>query len=436
VTRRALRLAALIVAAGTWVAAQPAVGSNPKGVETFDAAWRIIRDSHFDPRMNGLDWQAVRAELGPRAARAGSDAELRGIIKEMLGRLGLSHFALIPAGGDSAGAPADLSGDPGFDVRLIGQEMLVTQVDPNGGAAAAGIKTGWRLLSLDAMPVADLIARLPDNMPERLRHVEAWRLVETRARGPRGSRASLMFEAGSRDVGVAVERRAESGQMATVGNLPTMFVRVTEDERRTPRGATVGVIHFNVWMPGVDPLFAKAIDRFRTADAIVIDLRGNPGGLAAMIMGISGHFLTERVPLGTMKTRESELRFASNPRLVNAAGQRVEPFAGPLAIVVDGMTGSASECFAGGLQSLGRARVFGQTTMGQALPALFDKLPNGDVLIHATGDFVTADGTRLEGRGVVPDEPVAVTRADLLAGRDPALDAALAWVDHNAGKRK
>ena len=63
------------------------------------------------------------------------------------------------------------------------------------------------------------------------------------------------------------------------------------------------------------------------------------------------------------------------------------------------------------MQSIGRVRVFGETTMGQALPALFDKLPNGDVLIHAYGDFVTADGTRLEGRGVVPDEQTARSRA-------------------------
>jgi carboxyl-terminal processing protease len=184
-----------------------------------------------------------------------------------------------------------------------------------------------------------------------------------------------------------------------------------------------------VWMPAVDASFQRAIDRFRGADAIVIDLRGNPGGLAAMIMGLSGHFLTERQPLGIMKTRESDLKFAANPRLVNAAGERVSPFAGPVAVLVDGMTGSASECFAGGLQALKRVRVFGQTSMGQALPAFFDKLPNGDVLIHATGDFVTADGTRLEGRGVVPDEIVTVDRKELLAGRDPTLTAALAWVD-------
>ena len=71
------------------------------------------------------------------------------------------------------------------------------------------------------------------------------------------------------------------------------------------------------------------------------------------------------------------------------------------------MTGSASECFTGGLQSLGRVRVFGETSMGQALPALFDRLPNGDVFIHAWGDFVTGTGVRLEGRGVIPDEAVA-----------------------------
>jgi len=155
-----------------------------------------------------------------------------------------------------------------------------------------------------------------------------------------------------------------------------------------------------------------------------------------MVMGIAGHFTPNRDTLGVMKTKDSELHFNANPRLVNADGQRVEPFAGPVAILVDSMTGSASECFAGGMQSLGRARIFGQTSMGQALPALFDKLPNGDVLIHAWGDFVTGTGVRIEGRGVVPDVPVALTRASLLDGRDATMDAALAWFDTAAAPGK
>jgi carboxyl-terminal processing protease len=425
VTRRLSAFVVLGFALGTLVSAQAS-----KSMETFDAAWTIIRDSHFDPGMNGVDWQAVRAELGPRAARAQSDGELRQVIREMLGRLGLSHFALIPSGRDGTGdAPRDLSGDPGFDVRLVGSSLLVTNVDTGSGAAAAGIRPGWKLMSVEAFPVTEILARLTDTMPERLRHVEAWRLLETRLRGPQGSRVALMFDDGVRDLGVSVERRAETGQPVKVGNLPTMHVRVDSEEKRTPRGGRAGVVRFNVWMTAIDAPIQQAIDRFRTADGIVIDLRGNPGGLAAMIMGISGHFLTERKPLGTMKGRDNELRFAANPRLVNGSGERVEPFGGPVAILIDGMTGSASECFAGGMQALGRARIFGQPSMGQALPAFFNTLPNGDVLIHATADFVTANGTRLEGRGVIPDEMVPVERKDLLAGRDATLDAALAWID-------
>jgi carboxyl-terminal processing protease len=113
---------------------------------------------------------------------------------------------------------------------------------------------------------------------------------------------------------------------------------------------------------------------------------------------------------------------------VNGAGARVVPYAGPVAILIDDLTGSASECFAGGMQAIGRARIFGQPSMGQALPALFDRLPNGDVLLHAYGDFLTAGGASLEGRGVTPDEVAPLEREDLLAGRDRAMLGAMAWI--------
>jgi carboxyl-terminal processing protease len=423
--------ASLIACALAAVAAAQHAGA----IETFDAAWRIVRDSHFDKSMNGVNWDAVRAELRPRVEDARTPGELRTVIRDMLGRLGQSHFALIPASADSASSPArDLSAHPGLDVRLLGADLVVTRVDPGGGAALAGVRPGWKLTAVDGHGVESLLRGVAETGNDRVRQVEAWRVAETRLRGPAGSTVPLGFEDGAgRPLTVAVARRPDSGHPVTVGNLPTMFVRVETEPRRTPRGATAGVIRFNVWMAAVDREFQQAMDRFRSADGIVIDLRGNPGGLAAMIMGISGHFLDERKPLGVMKTRESELRFVANPRRVSAAGERVRPYAGPLAILVDGLSGSASECFTGGMQSLGRARVFGQVSMGQALPALFDRLPNGDVLIHAYGDFVTADGTRLEGRGVIPDEVVPLTREALAAGRDPALEAALAWIDGRQG---
>jgi carboxyl-terminal processing protease len=435
--RRAIVAAVAIVALGSRLV----VAQVPQAVETLDAAWRIIRDTHFDKTMNGLDWDAVHAELTPRAAAAKSSAELRAVIRDMLARLGLSHFALIPSGvetsRDGGSLAPDTSGDPGIEVRLLGRDLVVTEVSP---AAVALVRPGWRITQIGSTPVADLLRALPEGSPDgsnaRLQNVEAWRIAQTRLRGPAGSKIDVTFEDGQGAlVKVGLERRPETGSPVTVGNLPTMYVRVEKGKKSTPSGGTAGVIRFNVWMASVDAQFQQAMDELRRSDGIIIDLRGNPGGLAAMLMGISGHFVNERKSLGVMKTRDSEFRFVANPRLVTAAGERVEPFAGPVAILIDSMSGSASECFTGGMQSIGRARVFGQTSMGQALPALFDRLPNGDVLIHAYGDFVTAVGTRLEGRGVIPDEAIPLVREDLLAGHDRTMEAALAWIDKSSRAR-
>ena len=429
---RAIAAAVAVVCASAVGAAQA-----PQAAETFDAAWTIIKNTHFDKTMNGLNWDAVRDELRPRAAAAKTSAELRSVIRDMLGRLGLSHFALIPSGsearGDGNAASGDASGDPGIDVRLIGPDLVVTHVDSD---MASRVRPGWRLTQIGAAKVSDLLKAVPDADNERLQKVEAWRIAQTRLRGPAGSSVEVTFEDGhGAPAMISLQRRTESGNPITVGSLPTMYVRVEREKKSTPSGGTAGVIKFNVWMTAVDAEFQRGMDEFRRADGIIIDLRGNPGGLAAMLMGISGHFLGDRVTLGVMKTRDNELRFVANPRLVTASGERVQPFAGPLAILVDSMSGSASECFAGGMQSIGRARIFGQTSMGQALPALFDRLPNGDVLIHAYGDFVTANGTRLEGRGVIPDESVPLDRADLEAGRDRTMEAAIAWIDKSRSSK-
>jgi carboxyl-terminal processing protease len=224
-------------------------------------------------------------------------------------------------------------------------------------------------------------------------------------------------------------RRAVPSEPIKFGNMPTFFARFARDEHTTPAGRRAGRIWFNFWMPPLIRQVDDAVEAFRAYDGIVVDLRGNRGGAGGMVMGVAGHFFTERVSLGDFRSRRSTLQFRANPRLVSPSGQRVEPFAGPVALLIDETSGSASEVFAGGMQALERVRVFGSTSLGGVLPAVFDRLPNRDVLYHAIADFATPDGIVLEGRGVVPDEAVRPTREDLLAGHDPVLDAALAWID-------
>ena len=188
------------------------------------------------------------------------------------------------------------------------------------------------------------------------------------------------------------------------------------------------VISFSAWFPVISPELDERFFAVRGAPAVIIDLRGNPGGVIGMLAGVSGHFLDTAASLGVMRARGATIGFAANPRRVSRAGERVPVITAPLAILVDGFTGSTSEFFASGMQALGRARVFGVSSAGQALPAVASRLPNGDVLMHAIADHEDAKGRRVEGVGVQPDEVTPLTRADLIAGKDATLEAARRWI--------
>jgi carboxyl-terminal processing protease len=400
-------------------------------LETFDAAWRVLRNNYVAEMAARVDWDALRAELRPRAEKATTDEEARALIREMIARIGQSHFAILPAPIASAMngpalQPSDV-GSLGFDVRLVGPDLLVTHIDADGPAARAGVRPGWALTRVGPRVVRDALGAIGPG-PDHVRAFQAWALGTALLRGRTGEDADLEFtDADNRARPRNVMREAERGEPVKLGHLPLLFARL--DSRRIQRGGrAVGLIQFNVWMTPVSRQFDEAMDHLRDTDGIVIDLRGNPGGVLTMVMGLSGHFVKVPIDLGVIRTRDAELKLVANPRLVGVSGQPVAPFAGPVAILVDSGSYSASEIFSGGMQAIGRARVFGSRTAGGALPAVLERLPGGDVLQYAIGDFVAADGRRIEGSGVVPDFPVATDRASLLAGRDPVLDAAVDWI--------
>lgn len=249
-----------------------------------------------------------------------------------------------------------------------------------------------------------------------------------RTRGVAGTSVRVVAADGSgRRHAFTLVRRTSRGIPVRYGHLPPQLARLESDRLRGAAGC-VGVIRFNTWMTPLMPRFDAAVDELRDCIGIVLDLRGNLGGMAAMVMGVGGHFLDSAVSLGTSRSRSAVARYVVNPRRVGARGQPVAPFAGAVAILVDPLSASTSEIFAAGLQSLGRARVFGEVTAGRALPSTLTKLPNGDVMQHVVLDFTGARGERIEGRGVVPDVLVPIGRGDLLAGRDAPLAAALRWM--------
>jgi carboxyl-terminal processing protease len=244
---------------------------------------------------------------------------------------------------------------------------------------------------------------------------------------PAGDTVSVEIDDGGRKMVRQLVAQPAKGRLSQYGNLPPIagLVRWT---RIPAGGGCVGAIAFNIWLPALVQDLEEAVDSVTTCAGIVVDLRGNPGGVGAMVMGFGGYFVDSVRSLGTMKMRQLSLNFVINPQLSRNDGSHLSPYTGPVGILVDPMTASTSEIFAAGMQRIGRARVFGERSAGAALPALMKRLPSGDVFVHAVADFTDPDGKRIEGAGAVPDEEVPLSAKELLEGRDTAMDAAVRWI--------
>lgn len=410
-----------------------------QAVSSFDEVWQTVHDTFYDASFGGLDWDAIRAELRPRVENASSAEVARDVIRDMLGRLHRSHFVLL----SSESAADTLPGEAlvPIDVRVVPDGLVVTRVWPKSTAERAGLHAGDVILAIGDELVSTWASRAA-GADQRARNLDVWRKANRALHGDAGARVSLKLQTTDRrERIVTVARGEESGQIVKLGNLPPLHVTVDTRELKSPAGRAVGFIGFNYWMASVNGPIGTAVDRYRQDAGLIIDLRGNPGGLAGMISGVAGQVMSEPKLLGNMQMRGTQTHFSANPRFSTDDGRNVMPFAGPVAIIVDELSASASECFAGALQSLGRARIFGRQSMGQALPASTKTLANGDILMYALGDFVTSTGHRLEGDGVIPDEAQPLSIQALAEGRDLPVDAALRWIDgqsqgRGSGSRK
>jgi carboxyl-terminal processing protease len=322
---------------------------------------------------------------------------------------------------------------------VAGGKAVAWKVEASSAAAGSGITAGQSIETIDGRDIAAALGKVKALPPAaRPRALSELLYSLNRALAPAAG-DSVRVRARTPD-GEIVDRVLVSapaqGIVSQFGNLPPIVGTVEVSRIDSPKGQCVGLIAFNIWLPALVPELEKAMDRVSECSGIVLDLRGNPGGVGAMVMGFGGYFVDSAISLGTMRMRQVTLRFAMNPRRVKSDGSPAAPFRGRLAILVDPMTASTSEIFATGMQRIGRARVFGEQSAGAALPAMMDRLPSGDVFVHAIADFTDPDGQRIEGAGVIPDEILLLSARDLSEGRDTALEAATRWIRNDAAVRR
>ena len=431
----AAAIAAILIAPGA--SAQGPTYDRALELASFDSAWTRVRDSYYDASMRGLNWAAIRDSIRPQVERGRTRSDTRSAITSLLSRLGESHFGVLPGDAADAGGAAmtngsgGAAGDAGIEVRFLDSLLVITRVESGTPAQSMGIRAGWVIDEIDSMRVIDALRATAqvDASARRFALVRLTLNLNNRLTGIAGRTTRLAMRDGSnarREMHVPL--RETEGQVVEYGQLPPIHVQF-KTQRLTTRGECVGVIRFNIFMTPVMPRFEDAMAGFGTCSGIVLDLRGNLGGLGAMVMGISGHYFTEPETLGTITIREAKMRYVANPVRVSRGGKPMQPFNGRVAVLVDELSASTTEILAAALQRLGRARVFGAPSAGQALPALLTKLPNGDRLMYVIGDYAGPGGTRLEGAGVLPDEATPLSRSSLLAGRDDALLAAVRWIE-------
>jgi len=395
--------------------------------ETFLAVWETIDASFYDRTFNGLDWQAIKEKYQGQVDTAKSNKELRVVLNAMLGELGRSHFGVIGTS-TTRKTPGTKGTYLGLQLRHHDGRLIVYEITPKSPAAKAGMTPGMEIVEVENEPVATLLKRHTlDPQSGVLMVYRALEEILEEMGTPKDGKITLKVNGHESLFDFAPGKyKGKYGSMGPQRRYPMSF-----KTRRIPGDQKVRLIDFDIFLPALMPRLNQAVAKAQSenADGLIIDLRGNPGGLGIMATGLIGRLIDQELDLGDMNNPSGNLPFHAFPQ-ENA-------YLGPVAVLVDTFSASTSEIFAAALQEHKRAHIIGRPTMAAVLPSVIDKLPNGDRLQYAIGDFVTAvNKVHLEGRGVIPDELIPLNPAALREGKDPDLDAALRWIKSQENKAK
>jgi carboxyl-terminal processing protease len=352
-------------------------------LRVFGAVWDLVNRRHFDPKFQGVDWEAAAARFGPEVARAADDKTLYATINDMVGLLHDSHtHALTPEQADER--RTRMRTRTGFALSRIEGRWLVTEVLPESPAEKAGVQPGWVVVAVNGVRIGERFEFRPQEGEE-----VRWEFVD-------GDDRPRVLGLTARRLSIAprqVERELGDG---------FVYLRFDEFDGRDRR-----------WL-------SRKLREHVEAPGVVIDLRHNPGGDTFSLGTSIGEFFERAVDCGTFISR-SGARSVKNSWQWGSAHYR-----GRVVVLVEGTTASAAEIFAAVLQDHGRAMLVGRNTAGAVLASRFYGLPGGGELQLSRDDYVTPKGRRIEGQGVAPDVVVARTFEDVRRGRDRDLEAARA----------
>jgi carboxyl-terminal processing protease len=182
----------------------------------------------------------------------------------------------------------------------------------------------------------------------------------------------------------------------------------------------IAYIQLNEFTQDADTLFYQALQSAVNANAkgIVLDLRGDPGGYLQVAVDISGYFLKPGSPV----VKEVGRTVPEQDYTASGSGALDTM---PMAILIDGGSASAAEILSGALNDDRNVPLVGARSFGKGTVQQLDNLPDGSSLKITVAHWVLPSGRILDHDGLLPNYPVAITSAEVAAGKDPQLDEAL-----------
>ncbi len=300
------------------------------------------------------------------------EASILGMVREIKERYEdrFSHYFTAEQLEDFEAATSGSFSGVGLTVSEIPKGLRIATVYPDTPAEEAGLEVGDAIIAVDGKSIEGLSAEVSTS----------------RIKGPRGSEVEVTIEPATsgRPKDVTLER-AEVRIPAVEGEI-----------RRTEDGREIAYVSFKTFSEGAHGELRDTVDRLYRAGAegLILDLRGNGGGLLNEAVLSSSIFVEEGEVVSTRSRTRGE-------RSYEAVGEAIEPR--PTVVLVNRDTASASEILTAALEVYDLAQVVGTRTFGKGTFQEVLPLDAGGALDLTIGQYLTADGTSLAGEGIAPD---------------------------------
>ncbi|MDV2994224.1 MAG: hypothetical protein N4J56_003878 [Chroococcidiopsis sp. SAG 2025] len=389
----------ILLALSIWT--QPATAITEEQRVVVEA-WRIVNRAYLDDTFNHQNWSAVRQQAlkqpldNPESAYKTVEKMLASLNEPFTRFLRPEQYRSL-----QVNTSGELTG-VGLQIALNSKTGQLEVVAPIAGSPAekAGIQSRDRILKIDGIPTTQL------TLDE----------AAAKMRGPAGSKVLLTVErdGSPKEIQVARDRIAVNPVVAQL--------------QPSPSGAEIGYIRLIQFNANATAEVAHAIANLEKqgADAYILDLRNNPGGLLQSGIEIARLWLDEGTIVYTVNRQGIQGNF-------EAFGSALTH--DPLVVLVDRGTASASEILAGALQDNGRAKIVGEKTFGKGLIQSLFELSDGSGMAVTVAKYETPNHRDIHKQGIVPDLNVAtdrLSRDQIATAADPQYLAAVELLDNTS----